>query len=877
MFGEIKRLRITAGSLLLLTFGIVVNVNAQTPDYLNPDLPVDQRVEDLISRMTLEEKAQQMLDRAPAIDRLGVPEYNWWNEALHGVARSGLATSYPQAIGFASTWNEELIFEMANSISDEARAKHHDYERKGSRLRYQGLTMWSPNINIFRDPRWGRGQETYGEDPFLTGRLAVNFVKGLQGDDPTYFKTVATVKHFAVHNGPEPLRHTFDAIPDERDLRETYLPMFKEGILEGGAYSLMCAYNRVNGDPACASDELLVDILRGEWAFDGFIVSDCWALDDIYRNHKVVDTAAEAAAMALKSGTDLDCGTLVYPYLVEAVEKGYITEDEVDVSLKRLFEARFRLGMFDPAERVEYQNIPYSVVDSEEHRELALKVTRESMVLLKNDGVLPFSKDIRKIAVIGPNADQEMVLLGNYNGIPSEIVTPLEGIQAAVSGETEVLYSAGSSHADGFPLYEVIPGAAFYTPDGKPGLKAEYFNDRELTGEPLFSETVASLNANWRDKAPREDMDGDDFGVRWTGVIKPEVTEEYQLGMWSTMKYELYFEDSLLSRSMYNYRDEFGDPRLIPTRKLQLEAGKEYKIKIEAHESYADAEMRMVWTTPTDLLQDEALNIAEDADAIVLVMGLTPRLEGEEMRVEIDGFNGGDRTDIDLPDTQKELIQKVTALGKPTALVLLNGSALAVEWSDENVPAILEAWYGGQAGGTAIADVLFGDYNPAGRLPVTFYKSVDDLPPFEDYNMDNRTYRYFEGEALYPFGHGLSYTDFEYSPLDVSRSSLTDGEELGILVQVTNTGDVDGDEVVQLYVSYPESEVERPIRDLRGFDRIHLKAGESKTVKFTLKAEDLKYWDPDTDEWVLEETQVLIQAGASSADIRQDYTIEVRN
>ena len=866
----------TAGASVLLTLWVAAQpVKAQTPDYLNTDLSTEERVEDLISRMTLEEKAQQMLDRAPAIERLGVPEYNWWNEALHGVARAGLATSYPQAVGFASTWNEDLIFEMATAISDEARAKHHEFERNGSRLRYQGLTIWSPNINIFRDPRWGRGQETYGEDPFLAGRIAVNFIKGLQGDNPDYYKTIATVKHFAVHSGPEPERHTFDAVANERDMRETYFPMFKTGILEGGAYSLMCAYNRVNGLAACASDPLLKDVLRGEWEFPGYIVSDCWALDDIYRNHKLVETAAEAAAEALKSGTDLDCGTLVYPHLVEAVEKGYITEADMDVSLRRLFTARFKLGMFDPPEMVEYQHIPYSVVDSEEHRELARKVARESMVLLKNDGTLPLKKNLNKIAVIGPNSDQWDVLLGNYNGFPSDIVTPLEGIKAAVPEGTEVLYSVGTSHAEGFPIFKVVPSEVFFTTTGENGLTAEYFEERELESSPLFMETVSNLDADWKEKAPRENMDGDNFGVRWSGVLKPEVSGEYQLGMWSTMRYEIYFEDRLFSRSRYNYRDEFGDPRMIPTRKITLEAGKEYNIRVEGHESYADAQLQLVWAGPTDHLEEEALAIAEEADAVVMFMGLSPRLEGEEMRVEIDGFRGGDRTDIDLPDVQKELIQKVTALGKPTAVVLLNGSAVAVNWANENVPAILEAWYPGQAGGTAVADVLFGEYNPAGRLPVTFYKSVDDLPPFEDYNMANRTYRYFEGEVLYPFGHGLSYTNFEYSPLEASGSSISEGGEITVMVEVTNTGELAGDEVIQLYVSYPESEVVRPIKDLRGFDRIHLQPGESKTVEFTLIADDLKYWNPDTDAWTLEKNPVTIKVGASSGDIRQEFVLEV--
>lgn len=863
-------------SLLFLALS-VTGINAQTPGYLNTELSTEERVEDLISRMTLEEKVHQMLDTAPAIERLGIPEYNWWNEALHGVARAGLATTYPQAIGFASTWNEELVFEMATAISDEARAKHHEYTRKGKRLRYQGLTMWSPNINIFRDPRWGRGQETYGEDPFLTGRLAVNFIRGLQGDDPDYYKTISTVKHFAVHSGPEPERHTFDAATNERNFRETYLPMFKTGILEGEAYSLMCAYNRVNGEAACASDTLLKEVLRDEWGFDGYIVSDCWALNDIYENHKLVETPAEAAAMALKAGTDLDCGTEVYPKLLEAVEEGYISEKDIDVSVKRLYTARFKLGMFDPPEMVNYQNIPYSVVDSEAHKELARKVTRESMVLLKNDGTLPLAKDLDKIAVIGPNSDQWLMLLGNYNGVPSETITPLQGIWDAVSEDTEVEYALGTPPAEDFPLFEMVPGEVLFTPDGQAGLHAEYHGERELETDPLYSETIPRLDANWTDKAPRHDMDDDNFGVRWSGTLKPEISGEYELGTISTMRFEMYVDDSLLARSRYNYRDEFGDPRVISTNPIYLEAGKEYELRIDGHESYADAQMQLVWTTPVskEELEQEALDIAGKSDAVVMFMGLTPRLEGEEMDVEIEGFRGGDRTKIDLPKPQQALIQKVTQLGKPTVLVLLNGSALALNWEDENVPAIVEAWYPGQAAGTAIADVLFGDYNPAGRLPLTFYKSVDDLPPFEDYSMAGRTYRYFEGEPLYPFGHGLSYTDFAYSKLQASASSLSEGEEISVKVAITNTGEMAGDEVVQLYVRYPESAVERPLKDLRGFDRIHLQLGETQTVELAIKADDLRYWNPDNDEWVLEKTPVEILVGASSEDIRERIRIEV--
>ena len=868
------RARVLSAVVVVALVGCRTDV-ARAP-HMDPERSIDERVDLLVSEMTLEEKVSQMLDVAPAIERLGIPEYNWWNEGLHGVARAGLATVFPQAIGLAATWNDSLILETATAISDEARAKHHEYVRRGKRLRYQGLTLWSPNINLFRDPRWGRGQETYGEDPFLTGALAVQFVRGLQGEDPDYLKTVATVKHFAVHSGPEPERHTFDAVVGERDFRETYLPQFERGIREGGSYSLMCAYNRLNGEAACSSSELLQDILRGEWGFDGFVVSDCWALNDIHENHKLVATPAEAAARALKAGTDLDCGTEVYPHLTEAVRQGLVTESEIDEAVRRLFRGRFRLGMFDPAERVPFAAIPYDVVDSEEHRELARRVARESMVLLKNEGgVLPLRRDLGTIAVIGPNADQWLMLLGNYNGVPSEVITPLRGIREAVAPSTRVLYARGSELAEGFPMYDLVPASALAGPDGEAGLHVEYFGSQAMEGAPLFTGRDSVLDANWHDRSPREDIDDDDFGVRWTGTIRPARSGSYRLGVISTSRFQLFLEDSLVVRSVYNYRDEFGDPRLRATEAVELEAGRSYRLRVEAQETYADAQVQLVWAAPQEDLGAEAERAAREADAVVMVLGLTPRLEGEEMDVEVPGFRGGDRTSLELPAPQQALLQRVVALGKPTVLVLLNGSALAVNLADESVPAILEAWYPGQAAGTAIADVLFGDYNPAGRLPVTFYRGVDDLPPFGDYAMAGRTYRFFEGAPLYPFGHGLSYTTFAYADLRTSAASLADGDTAIVRVDVTNTGPRAGDEVVQLYVRYPTGPIERPRQELRGFRRVHIEPGETVTVAMPLAAHELRYWDPDADRWRMQPGTVELLVGASSADIRQRASISV--
>lgn len=812
-------------------------VTAEKPPYLDHSLPVDARVDDLVGRMTLEEKVGQMLNDAPAIERLGVPAYNWWSEGLHGVARAGLATVFPQAIGLAAMWDEDEMLQVAEVISDEARAKHHAFAARDKRFIYQGLTFWSPNINIFRDPRWGRGQETYGEDPYLTGRLAVQFIRGLQGDDPDYYKTVATVKHFAVHSGPEPERHHFNAVTGKKDLYETYLPQFEMGIREGGAYSLMCAYNRYNGEAACASDYLLGDILRGDWGFDGFVVSDCGAIRDIHEHHRITATPGESAAMAVKAGTDLNCGQ-VYPSLVEAVKQGMISEAEIDVAVKRLFTARMKLGMFDPPEKVEYARIPYEVVDSAGHRRQALSAAEKSIVLLKNDNnTLPLKKDLESIAVIGPNADQWLMLLGNYNGVPADPVTPLRGVREKVSPRTKVSFAQGSELAEGLPMLYPVPARAFAG-----GVKAEFFDNAGLEGDVLFSETHSNVDANWHDKAPRADMDDDDFGVRWSGKLKPEISGFHQVGVISTCSTSAYLDGELVANTSYHFRNEYGDPRTRKSDWIELEAGKEYEIVVEAGETYADAQVQLVWAEPKPDLKEQAIALAKDADAVIMFMGLTARMEGEEMDIQVDGFRGGDRTRLGLPGVQQELIKAIHALGKPVVLVLLNGSALALNWEQENIPAIVEAWYPGQAAGTAIANVLFGDHNPAGRLPVTFYKSVDDLPPFSEYNITSQTYRYFQGEPLYPFGYGLSYTRFEYSNLDLPKT-LKKGESLKLRATLENTGELAGEEVVQVYLSNRAADTRVPVRELVAFDRVHVEAGGRKDLVLTVPAEAFSYID----------------------------------
>ena len=827
-------------------------------------------MKDLVGRMTLEEKVAQMQDVAPAIPRLGVHEYNWWNEALHGVARSSLATVFPQAIGLAATWDEALMFRVADAISDEARAKHQDYLRRGLHERYEGLTFWSPNINIFRDPRWGRGQETYGEDPFLAGRLAIQFIRGMQGDDPKYFKTIATVKHFAVHSGPEPDRHTFNAVIGDRDLRETYLAQFRAGVEQGGAYSVMCAYNAVDGPPACANDPLLGGILRGDWGFKGYVVSDCGAIDDINEHHKSVKTAPEAAALAVKAGTDLSCGH-AYKNLVQAVKAGLVGEAAIDAAVSRLFLARFKLGEFDAPAHVKWTAIPYSDLDSPAHRHLALDAAHESIVLLKNDRrVLPLDKGrLHTVAVIGPNADEPEMLLGNYNGEPADPITPLRGIREALPG-AHVVYARGSDPADGVPAVDVVPSGALRAKSGAPGLDVAYFDSHDLKGAARETRVDATVNAVWAEGAPHAGMKADDFGVRWTGTIVAPRTGSYRFGIASTMKFTLWLDGREILKN-----DEDSQPWLSQAPAMTLEAGRPHAIRIDAEETYGDARLQLVWAAPHDPYDVAAVRAAQQADAIVLVLGLTPSLEGEEMKIAVPGFSGGDRTNLDLPAPQEALLEKIAALGKPTVLVLLNGSALAVNWAQAHVPAIVDAWYPGQAAGTAIADVLFGSYDPAGRLPVTFYRSVTDLPPFSDYDMKGRTYRFFTGAPLYPFGYGLSYTTFSYANLRTSADRLAAGDTMTVSVDVTNTGARAGDEVVQLYVRHLGPAVDRPIEDLRGFARVSLAPGQTKTVQMTLPASALAYWNAARHAWVVETEPVRLDVGGSSTDVRLARTVQV--
>ena len=797
----------------------------------NPSLSTEQRVDDLISRMTIDEKISQLMDSSPAIERLGVPEYNWWNESLHGVARAGYATVFPQSISIASSWDRQLIFDVANVISDEARAKHHEYLRRGQHGMYQGLTFWSPNVNIFRDPRWGRGHETYGEDPFLTSQLGLKYVTGLQGTDEKYFKVIATAKHYAVHSGPEPSRHLFNAETSDVDLYETYLPAFRTLVKEGHVYSVMGAYNRFRGESASASP-FLFNILRNDWGFKGYIVSDCGAVTDIWKYHKITSDAATASALAVKTGLDLECGSS-YKSLKEALERKLLTEADIDITIKRLFTARFKLGMFDPEEIVPYAQIPYSVNNNSAHDWLARVASQKSIVLLKNqNNTLPLSKDIKTVAVIGPNANDVQSLWGNYSGVPSNPVTVLKGIQNKLEPQAKVLYAKGTDLAKGVPEMKVIPSIYLQNENGVQGLTAEYFDNKECQGKPLFTRIDDNIDFHWDMDTPDPRMKMGNYSVRWTGYIVAPKTGLYNISEWSKPFMTIDIETGKTSGGKNNHH-----PRIRP-QKMELEAGKKYKIEVKYQNTYGDAIAQLLWSEPQEDVLKEAVNVASQADAVVLVLGLNERLEGEEMKVEADGFEGGDRTSLNLPSNQEELMKAIKATGKPVILVLINGSALSINWANDNVPAILTAGYPGQQGGNAIADVLFGDYNPAGRLPVTYYKSVDQLPPFENYDMKGRTYRYFEKKPLYPFGFGLSYTKFKYSNLKLP-ANISAEKDFEVSVDVTNTGDRDGDEVVELYIKDEKASTPRPIVQLEGFERINIKKGETKTVSFTITPRQL--------------------------------------
>jgi beta-glucosidase len=826
--------------------------------YLDPSQPVSVRVDDLIRRMTLEQKASQLVNQARAIPELQVPAYDWWSEALHGVANAGTATVFPEPIGLAATFDDPLIHEMATVIGTEARAKHNQAVRAGRRDIMEGLDFWSPNINIFRDPRWGRGQETYGEDPFLTGRMGVAFVTGLQGDDPKYFRVISTPKHFAVHSGPEPSRHSIDVQVSKHDMEDTYLPAFRAAVTEGKAESVMCAYNRINGEPGCANTFLLVDQLRKAWGFKGYVVSDCDAVVDIFEGHHFVKSQAEAAAVALKRGMDNECADFFtiakdkhdYQPYIDAVKQGLLTEADLDVSLRRLFTARMRLGMFDPPEKVPYARTPESEIDSAAHREVALKTARESMVLLKNDGVLPFAASVKKILVVGPLAESTQVLHGNYSGTASRAVTALEGIRKQFSG-ARVTYVAGTNF---LRQESVIPTSALSTDDGKPGLKGEYFAGSDFAGTPQVVRTDAAVDLQLFHPEPHAIVPPQgmkDFSARWMGFLTPAESGTYQLGLVGSMN-RMWLDGKLIVDDAVLH-----DPNAQEVT-VSLTKGHRYAMKIEYLRGGFGT--KLVWLPVTADPSFEAATAARQADVVVAVVGITSKLEGEEMKVDVPGFKGGDRTNLNLPTEEEALLGALKGAGKPLVVVLMNGSALAVNWANDHANAILEAWYSGEEGGTAIAQTLAGVNNPGGRLPVTFYKGVEQLPEFEDYAMKNRTYRYFTGEPLYPFGYGLSYSKIEYSNMKLSSPELEAGNPLGLEVDVKNASSRAGDEVVEVYVSFPKL-AGAPLRALRGFTRVHLDAGEVRHMKLALQPRDLSYVNEAGDRTVAAGDYVISAGG----------------
>ena len=860
--------RIVAGIVACsgtLFFGLILQSavaqdTAKLP-YMNPSLSPEQRAADLVHRMTLAEKASQMLNRSAAVPRLNIPAYQWWSEALHGVIDQGV-TEYPEPIGLASTFDAPNIHIMATQIGIEGRIKQVQDARTG-RMGFigGGLDFWSPNLNIFRDPRWGRGQETYGEDPFLTGRMGVAYVTGMQGDDPKYYRVISTPKHYAVHSGPEPTRHFADVDVSKHDEVDTFEPAFRAAIVEGKAGSVMCAYNAINGEPACANQYLMQDQLRGKWGFQGYVVSDCDAVKDIAANHRYRATQAQGAAISVIRGMDNECATFTDRYgdpadkvYIDAVQQGYLPESTLDTALIRLFTARMKLGMFDPPEMVPYTKIDEKELDSAEHRALAHKLANESMVLLKNDGLLPFKSGIKKIAVVGPLADQTTVLLGNYAGTPTHVVTVLDGLKAEFPNAT-ITYVPGTQFLrnDGNP----VPDTMLTTPDGKPGLKADY---SESMGRPgrgpdapvLLSRTEPNVNLT-EGNLPTELAGKKAVGVRWTGFITASETGDYLIGVRANGFGRLSIDDKQVAQlgRVEGIDAAVGRAHLVKGEKaaLSLAFGTMNGTKPQA---------QLIWAKVNDAPSPEAIAAAKSADAVIAVVGITSRLEGEEMPVTVPGFLGGDRISIDLPQPEEALVEAVATTGKPFAVVLLNGSALAVNWINDHANAVLEAWYPGEEGGAAVAETLSGKNNPGGRLPVTFYKDVSQLPHFEDYEMTNRTYRYFKGKPLYPFGYGLTYTTFKYSDLSVPTQAVAAGQPVSADVTVTNTGKVAGDEAVQVYLKFPAVKGAPQIA-LRGFQRIHLEPGANQKVHFELKERDLGM--------VTEDGNPIIAAG--------DYTVSI--
>ena len=876
-------------SAFLLFFALSITLAAaqdasQPPAYLNTTLSAQQRAHDLVGRMTLEEKATQLEDYATAIPRLGIPDYQTWNEALHGVARAGYSTVFPQAIGMAATWDTAAVRSMGNIISLEARSKFNQAQREDNHRIFFGLTFWSPNINIFRDPRWGRGQETYGEDPFLTGRLGIAFVGGVQGKDADHLRAVATSKHFAVHSGPESLRHGFNVDPSPRDLEETYLPAFRATVTEGHVASVMCAYNSIDEFPACTNKMLLKEHLRDAWGFKGFVVSDCGAIVDVNNGHKKTPDIEHSAAMAIQAGTDLSCSiwTPGFNTLDKAVKDGLVGEDALTQAAERLYTARIKLGMFDPQGSNPLDKIPFSDTASDANRKVSLHAAEESIVLLKNAGALPF-KDQKKIAVIGPTADLLPSILGNYVGTPLHPVTPLDGIMRQFKS-SPILYAQGSTLAEevGVP----VPRTAFGL---NQGLKTEFFATPDWTGRPVATETEPEIQTDWENAMPVPQIQTQNYSVRWSGTIAAPAPGHYEFTVevgdsfpYSPAEsYRLVLDGKVVGEgnirtghdmaAMGSFRSAPGaSPTAPPVETFVQTPTISFDFADttphEFHFEYSHSADRfgggvtLKWKAPAQAQLDEAVDRAKESDVVVAFVGLSPQLEGEEMPIKIPGFTGGDRTSIDLPAPQQKLLEALSATGKPLIVVLQSGSAVALNWANQHAAAILEAWYPGVEGGTAIARTLAGENNPAGRLPVTFYAGLDGLPEFTDYAIKGRTYRYFTGKPLWGFGYGLSYTKFKYSPVKLSSETVKAGDPITAIVTVTNAGSVAGDEVVEAYLKTPQES--GPIHSLVGFERVHLEPGVTKAVKIEIAPRSLSSVDDQGNRSILAGKYTLTIGGA---------------
>ena len=851
-----KRFYFLLTGLLMASMMVV----AQTLPYQNPNLSAKERAKDLCSRLTLEEKAQLMLDESPAIPRLGIKKFFWWSEALHGAANMGNVTVFPEPVAMASSFNPSLLYKVFDAASTEFRAQYNRrmYDLKGEDEKFHSLSVWTPNVNIFRDPRWGRGQETYGEDPYLTSVMGTQVVRGLQGpEDAKYRKLWACAKHYAVHSGPEYTRHSANLTDvSPRDMWETYMPAFKTLVQDAKVREVMCAYQRLDDDPCCGSQRLLQTILRDEWGFQYLVVSDCGAVSDFYESHKSSSSPVHASAKATIAGTDVECGYgYAYRSIPEAVKRGYITEAEVDKHVIRLLEGRFDLGEMDDPSLVEWSKIPYSAMDSKEHRAIALDMARQTIVLLQNkNNILPLQKNKEKIAVIGPNADNEPMMWGNYNGTPNHTITILDGIKTK---QKKLFYDAGCDLTYDKVMECLMASQCSF--EGKKGMKGTFWNNRRMEGKPVttqyYTKPLAVTTFGMHNFAPGVQLE--DFSCKYETVFTPNEAGEYVVNVDGCGQFELYID----GERKFHHRIWRTTPNRVA---IQAEKGKSYNIEVRfahVHTYNANLAINIAKEHPIDYQQ--LISQLKGIDKVIFVGGISSALEGEEMPVEIDGFKGGDRTHIELPKVQRDFLKALKAAGKKVIFVNCSGSAIALLPETETCDAIVQAWYPGQEGGTAVADVLFGDYNPSGKLPITFYKSSDQLPDYEDYSMKGRTYRYFT-DALFPFGFGLSYTDFMIKSAKVEKKGTT-STDWTLTAEVANTGMRDGSEIVQLYIRNLQ-DPDGPLKSLRGFQRIDVKAGQTATAVIEINEKSFEFWDSETNTMRVKPGKYEILVGTSSAD-----------